>query len=165
MNEEKRKISTTTDGRPPAPGFEDAAAPRPKRPDGQHEAYWVLTKEERAKGFVRPVRRSYVHVGPPPPAHPLRDLTDEEKDRWGDMGYVKYEAYDGPGSVTGRLWTQAQLDAVGKGCRSVTSMGNALAETYARDPKFYGSTFCVNCGEHFPVSEFLWLGTDQRVGS
>jgi len=29
--------------------------------NGQQEAYIVLTEEERAKGFVRPVRRSYTH--------------------------------------------------------------------------------------------------------
>lgn len=29
---------------------------------GQQRGYVVLTAEERAKGFVRPVRRSYVHV-------------------------------------------------------------------------------------------------------
>lgn len=28
---------------------------------GQQKGYVVLTAEERAKGFVRPVRRSYVH--------------------------------------------------------------------------------------------------------
>lgn len=28
---------------------------------GQQQAYVVLSDEERAKGFVRPVRRSYVH--------------------------------------------------------------------------------------------------------
>lgn len=30
---------------------------------GQQKGYVVLTPEERAKGFVRPVRRDYVHVG------------------------------------------------------------------------------------------------------
>ncbi len=30
-------------------------------PDGQQKAYVVLTEEERAKGFVRPVRRAYIH--------------------------------------------------------------------------------------------------------
>lgn len=30
---------------------------------GQQKAYVVLTEEERAKGFVRPVRNAYVHVG------------------------------------------------------------------------------------------------------
>ena len=29
------------------------------------KAYVVLTEAERAKGFVRPVRRTYVHVGKP----------------------------------------------------------------------------------------------------
>lgn len=30
-------------------------------PGPQNEAYLVLSEEERAKGFVRPVRRAYVH--------------------------------------------------------------------------------------------------------
>lgn len=30
--------------------------------NGQQKGYVVLTPEERAKGFVRPVRRSYVHL-------------------------------------------------------------------------------------------------------
>ena len=32
-------------------------------PDGMQESYLVLSEEERARGFVRPVRRSYRHVG------------------------------------------------------------------------------------------------------
>lgn len=32
-----------------------------ERPDGQNEKYLVLSQEERDKGFVRPVRRSYIH--------------------------------------------------------------------------------------------------------
>ena len=42
--------------------------------NGQQQDYVVLTSEARAKGFVRPVRRSYRHVGPLGPKHPLRDL-------------------------------------------------------------------------------------------
>ena len=73
------------------------------------EAYLVLSDEERAKGFVRPVRRSYIHLT----------------------------------------------------CGSVTTMGQAIAETYARDPHFYGATYCVNCKMHRPVGadgEFVWDG-------
>jgi hypothetical protein len=33
-----------------------------KEPQGLNEAYLVLSDEERAKGFVRPVRRSYLHA-------------------------------------------------------------------------------------------------------
>lgn len=83
---------------------------------GQHESYWVLSEEERAKGFVRPVRRSYKH----------------EK------------------------------------CGAVTTMGIAIAETYARNPAFYGSTFCATCGYHYPVGEdgeFVWDGTTEKVGT
>ena len=43
-----------------------------------------------------------------------------------------------------------------KRCGAVTTMGKALAETYARDPKFYVGTFCSTCHTHFQVSEFLW---------
>ena len=83
---------------------------------GMQKAYVVISDEERAKGFVRPVRRSYVH----------------EK------------------------------------CGGVTTMGLALAETYARDPKFYGGTFCAICCAHFPVGadgEFTWDGTIEKVGT
>ena len=32
------------------------------KPDGQQEGYVVLAEEERAKGFVRPVREKYTHL-------------------------------------------------------------------------------------------------------
>lgn len=81
-------------------GVDDAPVP-------QAEAYLVLSDDERAKGFVRPVRRTYVH----------------------------------------------------ETCGTTTTMGQAIAETYARDPRFYGSTYCVHCGMHRPVGEngeFVW---------
>lgn len=104
---------------------------RETRADGMQKDYVVLTAGERAKGFVRPVRRSYRHVGKP--------------------GH------------------NSKLDgAASRGCGGVTTMGIALAETYARDPKFYGGTFCATCKEHFPVGaegEFVWADTDERVGT
>jgi hypothetical protein len=33
---------------------------------GMHKGYLVLSDEERAKGFVRPVRRNYIHTGTNP---------------------------------------------------------------------------------------------------
>lgn len=136
------------------------------RGDGQQECYLVLSDEERAKGFVRPVRRSYRHVGQRP-KHPTRPLTDAEHQQYSQFGYVCYEEYprSGDGAVTGRFWTQAQLDS---GCGQVTTMGQAIAETYARDPKFYGSTYCVYCGKHLRVGqdgEFVWEPDGSRVGS
>lgn len=105
---------TTTDGQPPDEGLERAPAPKPIDPkSGQHGAYWILSEEERAKGFVRPVRTSYVHST----------------------------------------------------CGTLTTMSRPIAETYARDPKFYGRTFCCSCREHLPVDEFTWDGTDEKVGS
>lgn len=88
------------------------------RPDGQQKGYIVLTAEERAKGFIRPVRRSYRHLK----------------------------------------------------CGQVTTMGTAIAETYARDPGFYTGTFCTACGYHYPIEthgqegEFVWLD-GSKVGS
>ena len=50
-------------------------------------------------------------------------------------------------------------------CGAVTTMSQAIAETYARAPKFYGSTYCVGCQKHLPVVEFHWDGTTAIVGS
>jgi hypothetical protein len=80
---------------------------------GQQKGYVVLSADERAKGFVRPVRQTYTH----------------------------------------------------KACGTDTKMGLALAETYARDPKFYSGTFCCTCRDHFPLDEFVWRGTNDQVGS
>lgn len=76
---------------------------------GMQETYLVLSEEERAKGFVRPVRHTYVHLR----------------------------------------------------CGAATTMGQALAETYARNPTFYTGTYCAHCKGHFPVGpagEFVWDG-------
>ena len=135
-----------------------------KLPDGQHVDHWVLPQEERAKGFIRPVRRSYKHVGMPRPAN-LRDLTPDERERFGD-NYAKFEEYGPDRNSRGRFWTQAELD--NRGCGSTTSMPRAIAETYAREPGYYGSTFCCGCGRYLPVGkmgEFVWDGTDERVGT
>jgi hypothetical protein len=86
-------------------------------PVPQAQAYLVLSEAERAKGFVRPVRRSYIHSGATSP------------------------------------------------CGAVTTMSQSLAETYARDPSFYGATYCCACQMHRPVSEFVWDGDGQRLGS
>ncbi len=118
---------------------------------------------------MRPVRRSYKHVGIAGPKNPLRDLTEDEKHSYRGTAYVKCEEY--PKSehpLYGRYWTQDSLDKVGKGCCFVTTMALPLAETYARQPGFYGATFCSGCGTHLPVGadgEFVWEGTDERVGT
>lgn len=81
----------------------------------QHEAYLILSDEERAKGYVRPVRDAYRHLV----------------------------------------------------CGQVTTMSAPLAETYARNPNFYGATFCVSCGGHFAVGaegEFVWVEEDGSDG-
>jgi len=83
-------------------------------PGPENEAYLVLSDEERAKGFVRPLRSAYIHDT----------------------------------------------------CGTETRMAQGIAETYARDPKFYGFTYCVHCQKHLPVEEFKWADTSgERVGS
>ena len=54
---------------------------------------------------------------------------------------------------------------VHKTCGFETIMGDALSETYARNPKFYGATYCVSCEMHRPVSEFTWSADGEVVGS
>jgi hypothetical protein len=52
-------------------------------------------------------------------------------------------------------------------CGRITTMGRAIAETYARDPGFYTGTFCSTCRNHFPVGaagEFTWYEMDGSEG-
>ncbi len=134
------------------------------KPGPQNEVYLVLSEDERAKGFVRPIRHSYKHVGIKP-QYPLIELTDEQKEKWGDI-YAKFEQYpESESPKTGRYWTQAEINRMGKGCGEITTMGQALAETYAREPHFYGSTYCAVCRMHKPVAEFVWVTDGTPVGS
>lgn len=153
----------------------DASVPNDaKRPDGQHVDHWVMCRGEIIeKGFVRPVRMKYVHVGIKGPVHPTRPLTDEETERWGGNGYVAYEEYPEDkrglnGRSLGRFWKRAELDKVGRGCGTVTSMPRSIAETYAAQPGYYGKTYCAGCCDYHRVGiqgEFVWDGTDDRVGT
>lgn len=158
----KGQVMCTTSGAPV-----DQVRAEQTEKTGQHQAYIVLCEEERRKGFVRPYRDSYQHVGVRP-KYPTRELTAVEHECYDQLGYVSFEAYPADseesngGSSTGRYWTSQQLNS---GCSTVTTMGRALSETYARDPKFYGATFCVKCNKHLPVAEFVWTADGQRVGS
>jgi hypothetical protein len=153
-------MSLTTDPNDPRLGHGVDESPKP-----QNKTYLVLSEEERAKGFIRPVRQTYRHVGNGGPKHPTRALTDEEQERFKAFRYVRYEPYPvSETAVCGKYWTQAELDQA-KGCGCTTTMAFPLAQTYARDPKFYGSTYCCECSRHLPVREFVWDGTDEVVGS
>lgn len=57
MIEEKVTLS----GRPPEENYPPGAPAAIDPATGMHRDYWVLSVEERAKGFVRPVRSSYKH--------------------------------------------------------------------------------------------------------
>lgn len=163
-------MSLTTDSNDPRLGKWDG---KPEdKPTPQHPVYLVLSQEEIAKGFVRPYRDAYKHVGIAGPKYPLQDITPEQKEMWKDAKepFVKFEPYPegAHGSATGRYWSQQDLDSVGKGCGTVTTMGHALSETYAREPGFYGATYCCGCSKHFKVgrdSEFVWTADGERVGT
>lgn len=119
IEDEKRKaaeaIPVDRSARVLLNGLPESAMPDYRETDGtgMQKSYVVLSPEERAKGFVRPVRRSYHH----------------------------------------------------NACGTVTIMGIALAETYARDPTFYSGTFCASCRQHFPLDQFVWEGTNEQLGS
>lgn len=103
-------MSETVDPRHP-----DLTHGADEAPADQARAYLILSEEERSKGFIRPVRRSYVH----------------------------------------------------ETCGAVTTMSQGIAETYARDPGFYGATYCTGCRMHRPVGptgEFVWED-GSKVGS
>ncbi len=113
MSEEKvppvdRTARVLIDGRPVD---DDHREIDPKT--GMQRDYVVLTAEERHRGFVRPVRRTYTHTV----------------------------------------------------CGTDTTMNMAISETYARDPQFYSGTFCCRCRKHAPLTEFVWKGTKELVGS
>lgn len=161
-------MSLTTD-----PGHPDLGRSADTGPGPQDKAYLVLSDEERAKGFTRPLRRSYRHVGTAGPRFPLADLTEHQREVYGAEKYAKYEEYPPAEHPSlGRFWTQADLDHVGQGCGTVTTMAQAIAETYARSPAFYGATYCCGCRMHLPVGtrgEFTWVEEDgseygYRVG-
>lgn len=134
----------TTDGRSP----EDARASQTNE-TGQHASYIVLCDEERAKGFVRPYRDSYRHVGPR--ICGLHVGPDGATVCYMDPGHA--------GECGIAAGPRPQF------CGKVTTMGRALSETYARDPGFYGATFCCTCNQHLPVSEFVWTADGEVVGS
>lgn len=128
---EGRQICTTSGEAPSA----TRAKQREEGNTGQHSSYIVLCEEERQKGFVRPYRDRYKHVG-----------RLERDNAASDAGVHEVKVRIG-------------------GCGSVTTMGRALSETYARDPGFYGATFCVSCNKHLPVAEFVWTADGEQVGS
>lgn len=131
-------------------------------PTEQAKVYLVLSDEERAKGFRRRFRDAYRHVGERP-AHPTRELTPEETELHQGAGFVLFEVYpENMAPETGRYWTAEQLKT---GCGAETRMARSIAETYARDPKFYGSTYCVGCRMHRPVAEFIWSADGSVLGT
>lgn len=53
-------------------------------------------------------------------------------------------------------------------CGTVTTMPRLCAETYAKQPTFYGSTWCCGCKGYFLVGEngnFVWLDDNTKVGT
>ena len=157
-----RSALCTTNGKPP-----EEVRRNQTNETGQHDGYLVLCEDERKKGFVRPYRDAYKHVGRRVCGKPRELLNDPRP-----LPVVCTDEPGHPGDCT--VWAPVESDAalarardshVLGGCGSVTRMGRALSETYARDPTFYGATFCVACNQHLPVAEFVWTLDGARVGS
>jgi hypothetical protein len=51
-------------------------------PGPQAEAYLVLSEAERAKGFVRPVRRTYIHTGGTSPCGSTTTMSQALAESW-----------------------------------------------------------------------------------
>jgi hypothetical protein len=163
MNEEPKMC--TTSGRP----VDEVRAEQTEK-TGQHKDYIVLCPDERAKGFVRPYRDKYIHSGRKvcgaflDPQH-IRDTKEfweicaQEPGHAGACGSPFF------GDLLPSEAKQIHSSHTKGGCGVETKMGQALSETYARDPKFYGATFCVGCNRHLPVGEFVWSADGEVVGS
>jgi hypothetical protein len=168
MENEEPKMCTTS-GRPV-----DVVRAEQTESTGQHKDYIVLCPDERAKGFVRPFRNKYIHVG----ESVCGAIVNQ-----GDLP-VSVQPLGGPRDICGLPFNHdgecagqfyANIDQVEHakillthrkgGCGVETSMGTSLSETYARNPKFYGATFCVGCNKHLPVTEFVWSQDGETVGS
>ena len=51
-------------------------------------------------------------------------------------------------------------------CGAATYVPLSVAKTYARDPHFYGRTFCARCRNYYPVGEdgeFHWLDSEGNT--
>jgi len=148
----------------------------PKGEGQQNECYLILSEEERAKGFIRPYRNQYIHIGKNIKSHwksIYRILNEEEKNEHKEK-YVAIMTVltDEEGNFKGGAYvTQEQLDKWKKGeqdggCGGKTIMAREIAETYARNPSFYGATWCMNCKKHIDVNEFIWDDkSGETVGS
>lgn len=161
MSENEARICTTS-GEP----VEKVRAEQTET-TGQHKSYIVLCAEERAKGFVRPYRDRYKHVGRSICGKLVdsderlggpRTICSDEFNHVGKCGFVTRVVHQPE---------HAQIETTHRlgGCGTVTTMGRALSETYCRDPKFYGATFCCGCNTHLPVGEFVWDADGEVVGS
>lgn len=136
---------------------------------GQHKAYLVLCAEEREKGFVRTYRDRYEHTGRAICGKYLRMEGNRKLGGYIDVCTMQPN-HDGECIVSTSLVqpdaAKAQQEGFWpRGCGTVTTMGRALSETYARDPKFYGATFCCGCNKHLPVAEFVWTADGETVGT
>jgi len=159
MSDEAPKLCTTS-GEP----VEVVRANQTEK-TGQHQSYIVLCPDERAKGFVRPYRDAYKHVGRTIARCQVTWQGVDDADPHQCIGradHVLDHEFDAL-----MIFNEPLKDMHGRegGCGSVTTMGRALSETYARDPHFYGATFCVTCNKHYPVAEFVWTADGLQVGS
>lgn len=58
-----------------------------------------------------------------------------------------------------------RIEYIHNECGETTRIGQYIAESFARDPDYYTKTFCVHCGDYYPVGEFRWAEDGETVGT
>lgn len=81
-------------------------------------------------------------------------------ERQDDGQYENYPTVDEGEFVQEVRYTYVH-DVNAGGCGEITTMSDELAESVARDPTYYGRTFCCGCNDHVPVDEVVWM-TDGK---
>lgn len=138
--------------------------------NGLQEAYLILPEDERKKPFKRPLRTTYTHKGryfKIPPIMLDKPIKTDEKEFVAKIPALVKDVTP----IGYAMLTQEDVDQYNKtggyigGCGTNTVMKEEIAETWACDPEYYTSTFCVHCGKHFPVNEFVWTNTNLTLGT
>lgn len=88
---------------------------------------------------------------------------DSEFDAVKERGYVRlHEENTDPVRPVrlGYVHTTCQINGI-----QVTNIGMAMALAFAREPGFFATAYCAACNTTAPVSEFVWDGDGEQVGS
>lgn len=93
-------------------------------------------------------------------------MTDEQPppedfdygEQYEDGQYENYPTVD-----EGEFKQEVRTRYVHEECGETTGMRQDLAESVARNPGFYGKTYCSGCQKHVPVEEIRWKDGEDWV--